>query len=467
VIDRSIARLSALFVALFAIAGCRLWYVQVIAGPRIAASAYNSRNGARAARRGEILARDGTILAGSNARGRTYPQGPELAHVVGYASARYGTTGLEDAADAWLRPPIPAPNAAEELRAVLSGRPAPVPRGAAVVTTIDPAIEDELWSVLREHRRAAGVVLDVRSGEVLALGSVPSFDPARIDAIFPALLRDTAANPLIDRSLNGLYPPGSTFKIFTAAAALEAGVTAPDATFYDPGYLEVGGTRIHDDESEATYTQTLTGAFARSSNVDFGRLALALGVDGWFAYARRWRLDRATPFDLPVTKNRLPLRAEASPGVLAQLGFGQADLLVTPMQMALIAATIARGGEEPRPYLVRAVRRNGVDERVGRPATLATPVSARTAAVVRDLMVAVVRRGTGMAAALPEATVAGKTGTATTDAGRAHAWFVAFAPAEAPRVAVAIIVEHAGYGGTVAAPMARRVLRTALARVRV
>ena len=152
--------------------------------------------------------------------------------------------------------------------------------------------------------------------------------------------------------------------------------------------------------------------------------------------------------------------------MLAQLGFGQADLLVTPLRMALVAATVASGGNEPRPYLVRALRDAGRDRRVAVPEPLATPISADVAADVRRMMVAVVERGTGTAAALPNAQVAGKTGTATNSAGRSHAWFVAFAPADAPRVAVAIVVENAGYGGVVAAPIARRVIATALAHVR-
>jgi peptidoglycan glycosyltransferase len=151
-----------------------------------------------------------------------------------------------------------------------------------------------------------------------------------------------------------------------------------------------------------------------------------------------------------------------SPGVLAQLGFGQANLLVTPMRMALVGATVASGGAEPRPYLVRSVRYAGGEDTTG-PGTIATPISSDVAGQLREMMIATVQRGTGTAASLPGVQVAGKTGTATNPAGTSHAWFVAFAPAEAPRVAVAIVVENAGYGGAVAAPIARRVIAAALA----
>jgi peptidoglycan glycosyltransferase len=154
-----------------------------------------------------------------------------------------------------------------------------------------------------------------------------------------------------------------------------------------------------------------------------------------------------------------------APGILAQLGFGEADLVVTPMRMALVGATIASGGTEPHPYLVRFVRARDGSERSYAPATpLANPIPGSVADEVRILMEACVNRGTGTAAALPGVQVAGKTGTATIATGRSHAWFVAFAPADAPRVAVAIVVENGGYGGVAAAPIARRVLATALAR---
>jgi peptidoglycan glycosyltransferase len=154
-----------------------------------------------------------------------------------------------------------------------------------------------------------------------------------------------------------------------------------------------------------------------------------------------------------------------SPSILAQLGFGQASLLVTPMRMALIAATIAHDGVTPRPYVVRQLAASDT-ALATRPETLAQPISAETAHEVRSMMVAVVARGTGTAARLPGVTVAGKTGTATNPHGRSHAWFVAFAPAEAPRVALSVVIENVGYGGTYAAPIAREVLRVALARSR-
>jgi peptidoglycan glycosyltransferase len=466
-VNDAIARLTVLFLLLYAALALRQGWVQVVAGPRIATNAHDPRVALLAPYRGEILARDGTVLARSTAHGaREYPLGPALAQTVGYLSTRYGTSGLESAFDARLSPRPAGNGPADQFRSILAGKPDGAVRGESLITTLDPEIQTELFEALSAYPRAAGVALDPRSGEVLAIASVPSFDPAAIDTGFPALAAD-AASPLLNRALQGLYPPGSSFKIVTAADALEDGVITPASTFEDDGTLPVGTFVFHNDENEATGRQDLAGAFALSSNVDFGRIALDEGVDRWFEGVARWGLGDALGFELPAARDHLPVRADVSPGVLAQLGFGQADLLVTPLRMGLVGATIAAGGTEPRPFLVRSFRpASGEDVYAPRDGTPLRPVTSTVADEVRTLMLATVTRGTGMAAALPGVAVAGKTGTATLATGRAHAWFVAFAPADAPRVAVAIVVEHGGYGGAAAAPIARRVLAVALRRIK-
>jgi len=441
----------------------QLW-IAVVEAPALDANPHNPRRANVAQGRGSILAGDGTPLAISRGDRRIYPQGDLLAQAIGYVSARYGTSGLEDAYDRVLTPRPASADPLVDLRALATGGRS-APRGADIVTTIDLKIERELSTDLAAYPRAAGIVMDPRTGAVLALASVPSFDPNDLDREFSALAVDPRS-PLLDRSTEGLYPPGSSFKIVTAADALELGIATPQTVYHDPGGLTVGNFTFHDDEDEAIGTQTLTGAFALSSNVDFGQVALQIGADRWLAEAARWGLGSSLDFDLPAARDRLPDRSDLTPGVLAQLGFGQASLLVTPLRMALVGATIADGGTTPRPYLVRRIA--GTDTSIAtRPEQLAQPISAATAAQVRDMMIAVVRHGTGRAAALPGVTVAGKTGTATLRAGlRSHAWFVAFAPALAPRYVVAVVVENVGYGGTYAAPIARRVLRVALAQSR-
>jgi penicillin-binding protein A len=429
----------------------------------LAAKATNPRHASVAVGRGSILASDGSPLAVTRKGVRVYPQGPLVAQVVGYASGRYGTSGLEDAFDGVLAAHTDAVNPLAQLAQILGGSRG-APRGADVVTTLDLRVQNALVAGLSRYARAAGVVLDPRSGAVLAVASVPSYDPNKLDAAW-ASLRVDPRSPLLDRSTGGLYPPGSTFKIVTAADALDAGVVTLDSTFSDSGGLRVGNFTVRNDEEEVTGTQNLTGAFALSSNVDFAQIALRLGVDRWFAYAAKWTLGGDVEFDLPVARDRIPPKANVSEGILAQLGFGQASLLVTPMRMALVGATIAHEGTTPRPYIVRRIAGSETGLAT-RPEMLAQPISTDTAHAVRDMMVAVVARGTGTAARLSNVAVAGKTGTATNPHGRSHAWFVAFAPANAPRVAVAIVVENVGYGGTYAAPIVRDVLRVALARSR-
>lgn len=448
---------------MFALLALRQLWIQVVDGPALAARPNNPRHAAIAVGRGAILASDGTPLAVSHGAVRSYPQGPLLAQPVGYASARYGTSGLEDAFDGTLTAHTDAVDPFTQLRQIISGTHG-APRGADLVTTIDLRVQRTLVARLSRYNRAAGVVLDPRTGAVLALASVPSYNPNALDARWASLLADPAS-PLLDRAIDGLYPPGSTFKIVTLADALDAGVVTPASTFNDNGGLRIGNFTVHNDEEEVTGTQDLAGAFALSSNVDFAQIALRIGVDRWFEYAAKWGLGQSADFDIPVARDRVPPENAVYNGILAQLGFGQASLLVTPMRMALVGATIANGGTTPRPYLVRRIA--GSDTALAtRPETLAQPISADTARTVASMMVQVVKRGTGTAAQLPSVTVAGKTGTATNPHGRSHAWFVAFAPAEAPRVAVAVVVENVGYGGTYAAPIAREVLRVALARTR-
>ncbi|HTU70932.1 MAG TPA: penicillin-binding protein 2 [Candidatus Baltobacteraceae bacterium] len=462
--NRAIGALRVLFVVLFAALALRTAWVMLVDGPGIAAKPYNPRHALLDARRGEILATDGAVLASTRGGARVYPLGAALAQTVGYVSARYGTSGIESAYDRALTPadttgdPLAQFDAIENAFAGKSSRS----RGADVVTTIVPAIERTLWAQLSVHARGAGIVLDPSTGAVLAIASVPSYDPTDFDREFPSLVDDTQS-PLLNRAISGLYPPGSTFKIFTAGSALENGTVTMDSHFEDPGYYVIGNFVLHDNESEATGYQDLTGAFALSSNVDFAQISLKMGTDAFYDYLDRWGIGAPLDFQLPAETDRVPPKDTIVPGELAQMGFGQGALLMTPLQMALLAATIANNGAMPRPYIVRQIVLDGRVRSVTPTSTLVTPISPQTAADVKKMMIAVVQYGTGTTAQIPGVQVAGKTGTATNPHGAAHSWFVCFAPADHPRFVVAIVVENAGYGATVAAPIARRVLEAALA----
>jgi penicillin-binding protein A len=463
VTNRAIRDLSGLFVALFLVLALRQAYVQIVMAPSIAARHTNPRQTLVEIGRGRILASDGTVLAQTVNGKRIYPLGAQLAQTVGYLSRRYGSSGIESAFDRALMPPDSSGDPLAQVQSIVAALQgaSTVSSGADVVTTIVPSVQSVLYNDLSRYGRAAGIVLDPRSGEVLAIASVPSYDPNSFDADFPQL-RDDADSPLIDRPLDGLYPPGSTFKMFTAAAALDSNTVSLDAHFEDPGYLQIGDFTLHDNESEATGYADLTTAFALSSNVDFAQIALKMGVETFYDYLHRWGIGAPLDFQLPAQTAGIPAQSSIVPGELAQMGFGQGALLVSPLQMALIGATIANGGAEPRPFVVRQIVRDGVAASDFAGATLANPVSADTAAKVTQMMVAVVQRGTGTPAQIPHVSVAGKTGTATNPLGRSHAWFVCFAPADRPRVVVAVVVENVGYGATYAAPIARDVLQAAL-----
>jgi peptidoglycan glycosyltransferase len=461
--DRAVASLRALFLVLFTALVVRQGWVMLVEGPSIASRPYNPRHALLDAHRGRILATDGTVLAGSSGGHRVYPLGRSLAQTLGYVSARYGTSGIEAAYDRALTPADttgdPAAQAAE-IADAFAGKTA-VSYGADVVTTIVPAIQRELWRQLSAHARGAGIAIDPRTGAVLAIASVPSFDPGLIDSEFASIRRDSSS-PLLDRATSGLYPPGSTFKMFTAGAAIDSGTVTPDSYFEDPGYLRIGNFTLHDNEYEATGYQNVTTAFALSSNVDFAQIALKMGTHLFYQYLDKWGIGKPLDFQLPAEPGRVPPESGVFSGELAQMGFGQGALLMSPLQMVLIAATIANGGNEPRPYIVRQIRRGGTVASVTSTGTLATPISPESADAVKKMMIAVVQRGTGTTARLRNVVVAGKTGTATNPFGAAHSWFVCFAPAAHPRAAVAVIVENAGYGSLVAAPIARNVLRVAL-----
>jgi peptidoglycan glycosyltransferase len=463
VTNRAIRDLSGIFVVLFLVLALRQAYVQIVQAPSIAGRSTNPRHTLVEAGRGRILATDGTVLAQTLDGRRVYPLGARLAQSVGYLSRRYGSSGIEAAFDRTLLPADVSGDPMAQLQSLVSalrGEPASS-RGADVVTTIVPPVQNVLYDELSRYHRAAGIVIDPATGEVLALASVPSYDPNAFDDEFPQLRSDASA-PLIDRALEGLYPPGSTFKIFTASAALDNNTVSLDSHFEDPGYLQIGNFTLHDNESEATGYADLTTAFALSSNVDFAQIALKMGVDAFYDYLHRWGIGESLDFQLPAQAANVPAPNGIVAGELAQMGFGQGALLVSPLQMALVAATIANGGAEPRPYVVRQIVRDGVAASVSESATLANPVSADTAAKVTQMMVAVVQRGTGTPAQIAHVSVAGKTGTATNPLGASHSWFVCFAPADHPRAVVAIVVENVGYGATYAAPIARDVLEAAL-----
>ncbi len=391
--------------------------------------------------RGRLLDRDGRVLAqGVPGRrwGHDAPLGPAGLHAVGYSSREFGLSGLERVFDARLCGFI-----APESPKGLLRRAAP----EDVRTTLDARLQKVAFEALG-GRKGAAVALDPRTGEILALVSSPS---CAEDALAEAM-RDRENAPLFNRATQGLYPPGSVFKPFVAALALErrkAGRYVCPAGGWAPALYTKPIRDTHPPKGDPLLA--LRPAFAQSSNIWFAKAATACGWPAFRDAAERCGLDggftlaRCGERTYAAVPGRLPDLSD-TPNRVAYLGFGQGDLLLTPLHVAALTASFANGGRLAPPHLELGA--------AGPPRRLWHP---ETAARVRALMRASVTEGTSRGIALPGLPVCGKTGTAETS-GRDHAWFTCFAPEQAPRIVVTVLVEHGGFGAASALPVARRIL---------
>lgn len=404
---------------------------------------------------------------------RQYADGPLYAQITGYYTL-FTATGLERSQDVFL--------AGDDDR-LLASRVSDLftgetRRGGAVVTTIDPKIQKAASDALG-GRKGAVVALDPTTGAILAMVSAPTFDPnplASHDETAATGAYDTLSTdpnqPLLNRAAQQTYPPGSTFKIVTAAAALSTGRWTPDSVVPAPDRLPLpqstvslpnfGGERCGDGQ-----TDTLIHALTISCNTAFGQLGIDVGADTLRRQAEAFGLNSTiSGFELPQARSVFPATLDAAQ--TAQSAIGQYDVRVTPLQMAQIAGTIANGGRMMKPYLVSELR--GPDlKRISltEPKELGQPISSQVAAELTTMMESVVTSGTGTKARISGVSVAGKTGTAEHgDNEPPHAWFVGFAPAQNPKIAVAVVVEDGGgeigTGGSIAAPVAQKVMQTAL-----
>lgn len=474
-LSRRLVRTSVVISLLMTALIVNLTWIQVLQADTLAAHPANTRGLAREIRspRGAILTADGEILASSSAREggiytREYPQGTLAAHVVGYYSTTYGRSGIEAASNDAL-------TGRREFRtfqdALESAAGLPVP-GNDVVLTIDADVQRAAQSAL-EGNRGACVAIDPATGAVLALASSPAYDPASIDESWDELSSAGSA-PLFNRAALSLYPPGSTFKIVTLTGALGAGIATPQTTYPGPATIEIGNAPVTNYGGAGYGEVDLAKATASSINTVFAQLASDLGARDLVAQSKRFGFGSSTRLEIPSAVSLMPDPDEMTEWETAWAGVGQPvgehesppGPQTTALQMALVAAGIANEGTVMQPHLVaRVTDEAGRELSSTRPRVLTTATDPATAATVRELMVGVVTSGSGGRAAIPGVKVAGKTGTA--EAGKnveTHAWFIAFAPAENPRIAVAIVLENAGVGGTVAAPRARGVLEAGLAR---
>ncbi|PIU65210.1 MAG: cell division protein FtsI [Armatimonadetes bacterium CG07_land_8_20_14_0_80_59_28] len=471
---RNILRTAHLFFVLFPAIGVYLAYWQVFASEDLMNHPRNRRvllNEKRVLR-GTIFDRNAEPLARSefelSGQGGTRRQVRKLmapaamSHVTGYLSDRYGRTGIESKLNSHLSG-MTRLRSWDDLRDFLM---ADQRRGHDVFLTIDAHVQEAAYSAL-EGRRGAVVALVPSTGEILALTSSPGYDVARVDTAWETIQEDPE-EPLFNRATSGLYPPGSTFKVVTAGDALEEGIAEPKTSFGCNGHVNIEGYDVRCPDGKAHGRVDLTQALVVSCNVVHAQLAVQIGKSRYTSYARRWGLGEDLFGDLPSKASSI-VRSDSNltTTVLAQTGFGQGEVSVTPLQMAVIAATIANGGLRMQPYIIDRVCSYG-GERLQQttPKGEQQVISPDTAGLLAGMMEAVVSRGStrGTFSSL-SFSVAGKTGTAQNPHGKAHAWFIGFAPVESPQVAVACVIENAGAGSKEAAPVVRDVMAAALAHL--
>ncbi len=431
--------------------------------------------------RGPIVAADGTLLARSvraadGTYERVYPSGKEFAHAIGYASATYGATALERFRNKELN----GEEGSTSLQTILNELQGKKPRGDKVVTTLVPAAQKVANEALAGHEGAV-VALEPRTGAVTVMASSPGYDPndVRTKAGRERLGSETSgAHPaasLVNRATQFGYAPGSTFKVVTATAAIDSGAFTPNSTVSGRSGIVVSGVPLANDQGESFGEITLTEALAHSVNTVWAQVAERLGKATLARYMDRFGFDRKPQLDYPaeemsVSGEYLPngrLLAPTSSEVdVGRMGIGQDKLAVTPLQMAEVAAAVANHGTLMAPHLTqKVVDGEGRTVLTVSPRVQSVVMRSSTAAQVRTMMEAVVNEGTGTSAQIPGVQVAGKTGTAETQIGNAinNVWFIAFAPAQNPTVAVAATLKGVpGQGAAFAAPVAKAVIERLL-----
>jgi penicillin-binding protein A len=474
-VNRSIRRLYLTLAGGFGLLVLMLGWWQVVAANGLKNHANNLQTiqVEKLIDRGRILTADGTILAYSRARRvqgqrefeRVYPQGDLAAQVVGYISVDKGKAGVESSYNKYLAGSF----GSQPLLQRLGAREK---QGANVQLSIDSRVQRVAQEQLA-GKKGAVVALNPRTGQILAMASSPTFDNQTVLTDYSSILTQPDA-PLLNRSTLGLYPPGSTFKVVTATSALESGRFGPTSLFPGGSTYKTPGGEIH-NFGNATYPpHTLTTALTNSINATFAQIGDELGAQQLGATMTAYGFAERPPLDLPEVaisgrrKGTKVLPNDQSDEDTARIAIGQEQLTVTPLQMAMVAGTVANGGTLMAPRLMsRVVDRGGSVVKRADVQKMDQVMSAQNAAQLTTMMEDVVREGTGTAAALSSTgtTVAGKTGTAeTADPNKNQAWFIGFAPAGNPSVAIAVVIEDtSGTGGVVAAPVAAQVMRSAIA----
>jgi peptidoglycan glycosyltransferase len=420
-------------------------------------------------KRGQILASDGTVLARSvpgpgGTWGRAYPAGSLFSQPVGYAIPAEGrSAGLERSANAYL-------TGTQSGVSSIFGQISSHRVGNDVYTTLDPKAQRVAVQALAGQAGSV-VALDPRTGAVKVMYSSPSYDPSR-----PDVCRPPGCSQL-NRATQAHYAPGSTFKIVTATAAIDSGLYSPTSLINGNSPITVSGVPLQNDGNQSWGLQTLTTALTYSINTIFAQIAERVGRSKMATYMKRFGFYSEPPLDFPPDELRAsdvlssqgrPIPPGSGDEDIGRIGIGEGGVSTTPLQMAMVAAAVANHGKLMVPYLTsRVVNPDGVTIKTVKPTVYSQVMKPSTASDLTEMMKKVVEEGTGTAVQLSGISVAGKTGTASIGAPGSNLTqpsFVAFAPADNPRIAIAVTVDQSqgGFGGTVAAPIAKAVLQTLL-----
>ena len=477
--NKQIRRVALIAMVMFALLLANGTYMMIFRQSSLAAQPQNRRvrDAEFAQNRGAILAAGKTEIAKTVPAKdrfkyqRVYPEGKLYAPITGFYSYDRASSALESTYNAQLS----GTDDALFVRRLIDMATNRTPEGASVQTTIVPKIQKAATDALG-NQKGAVVALDPKTGAVLALVTSPTYDPNDIashdiEAAGKAYdrLASDSQHPLSNRAAREIYPPGSTFKLVTAAAALEDGKT-PDSTVKSPDRLKLPNTRVFlPNSGNCGGTEiTLTQALKVSCNTAFANLGLEVGEDKLREQAQAFGFDQRHLDDLGGVASQFPDKLNKAQ--LALSSIGQYDVAASPLQMAMVSAAIANDGVLMDPYIVSNVRSHDLKPiETHQAQVLSKAMTPENAKELQQMMAAVVSEGTGHNAQIPGVEVAGKTGTAQSDPKRKpFAWFTSFAPVDDPKVAVAVIVEDADIprndiaGGRVAAPIAKAVMEAAL-----
>ncbi|MCK9479539.1 MAG: penicillin-binding transpeptidase domain-containing protein [Firmicutes bacterium] len=459
-VNKKIIKVLMFIVFLFVLLIGHLTYFIVFKKDEVSQNSHNKRLWAYEEDivRGEIADRNGIVLAFSKEGERIYNYNSLYCHVIGYNSKIYGKTNIESKFNSLL---LGRGGLTEVFNLSGDGKV-----GYDLTLTIDHRLQHYAYGRLG-NANGSIVAINPQTGEVLALVSKPDFDPSNAVLIKKwTELTENSNSPLLARATSGLYPPGSTFKIITSAAAIEKGMD--NDMYSDTGSVIIGNTAFYNYGKKANGEIDFKKAFALSSNFAFCSMGAALTSPTLRDMAQRFGFDKTFDFDIDFSKSAFAAKDTDEAGSAA-LAIGQGETLATPLQMALTACAVANDGVIMKPYIVqKATNKNGNLVYEKKPQQLYKPITSEVSEKIKDLMVETVKTGTGKNAGIRNISVAGKTGTAENELlgkenNKEHAWFVGFAPADDSQIVVAVMLEYSGgSGGELCAPIARDIINTYL-----